>query len=50
MEDSKDFYVGVDVLFWRRRKTERKKEENIRRRGISYFLEEKKNREGKGGK
>ena len=41
MEESKDCCVEVDILFRRKRKTEKKKEENIRRRGISYFLEEK---------
>ena len=38
----KDCYFDVDVLFWRRRKYSEK--ENI------FFLEEKKNRVGKGGK
>ena len=34
----------------RRRKTEKKKEGNIRRRRISFYVKEKKNKEGKGGK
>ena len=34
----------------RRNRTEKKKEGNIRRRRISFYLKEKKNREGKGGK
>ena len=33
--------------FLRTRKAEKKKEENVWRRRISFFLEEKKNREGK---
>ena len=41
MEESKDCYVDVDVLFWRRRKTE-KKEENIQRRRISFFWRRRK--------
>ena len=32
MEESKDFYAQVDALFRRKRKTEKKKEENLRRR------------------
>ena len=37
MEERKDCYINVDVLFRRRRKTEKKKEENSRGRGISFF-------------
>ena len=48
MEESKDCYV--DVLFRRRRKKEEKKGGNIWRGRISFFPEEKENREGKGGK
>ena len=45
MEESKDAFVDVDVLFQRRRK--RRKTFG---KGKYLFLEEKKNREGKGGK
>ena len=34
----------------RRNRTEKKKEGNIRRRRISFYVKEKKNKEGKGGK
>ena len=49
MEESKDCYVDVYVLFRRRRKTE-KKRKKIFGEGEYLFLEENKNREGKGGK
>ena len=45
MEESKNCYFDVDVLFRRRKKGRKYSEkENI------FFLEEEKNREGKGGK
>ena len=47
MEKSK--YCYVDALFQRKRKKEGKEEENICRGRISFFLEEMKNRERKGG-
>ena len=37
-------------FLWKRRNTEKKKEENIWRRNISFFAEEKENGEGRGGK
>ena len=45
MEESKDAFVNVDVLFQMRRKRRK-----IFGKGEYLFLEEKKNREGKGGK
>ena len=50
MEENRDCYISVDVLFWRRIRREEKKKENIRKMRISFFLDEKKNREEKGGK
>ena len=50
MEENRDCYVSVDVLFWRRIRRDEKKKENIRKMRISFFLDEKKNREENGGK
>ena len=43
MEESKDCYVDVYVLFRRRRKTEKEKVEKVWRR--NFFVEEKKKEE-----
>ena len=39
-----------NVLFMEEKKTEKEKEGNIQRRKIYFLADEKKNREGKGGK
>ena len=46
MEESKDCYVDIDVLFRRKRKTKKKTEENIHRRRISFFLRRRKTEKG----
>ena len=47
MGESYDCYVDIDVgvLFLRRRKTGKKREENIRRRRISFFWRRKTEKE-----